>query len=381
MDLHKIILEKKTQIEQLELEKQSHIEQLKNTVVTRQFFDESLVLQEALNEFHGMLNNKNLNEEQIGDSFNDENGESSYTPLFNVPDIGNNSLIEYKTKDSSSKIGDSFNDGNAESSYSHLFNIPDIGNNSQIEYKARDSPSKVSSQENTCDLPDKIKLLGKMKSVKNDFGPNTKLRVGLVIEQESKLKGTDPVFRGRPALIHSSKYHPKLFQDIAKKNVYNIPRIGQRVNTASVPSSIENLIYSLQARLKDNTIALQECINTLAEEYTHSKRWKSQFEKANKSLIDLQRLRQNEKSHNNILFDKRQQLFNDMIRTTSNQSNRPKTGINKEYYPYLEVQHQNSLVKTKLNEKDIRKYNIKHVEFQSDHSIRVYIPHTNKPIS
>jgi hypothetical protein len=363
MDLHNIILNKQNQIEQLECRnlELEHEKGKKNSEngneIKRQFFDESLILQEALNEFRGMLNKKLLDDLELQENMKCE---SDFV---------------------------SFDNKNAPNLFSSVYNTPESDNNSQIGSNTVKSKTMSYSPKVVCDIPDTIKLIGKITSIKHDFGPNTTLGVGLMEQDTNAFHAKENVYRGRPTLIHTTTFHSKTIQDIALKNVYKLPQIIPESKRELVPQTIEELIIGLKMRLKENKLVLQECINSLAEEHRQSKRWKSQYQNARKCLIDIQRSREHDESQKAIFLNKRQGVVDKILSNNKNgnKSNKRTKDIDKrnasykQYYPYLEIERQNNL-KTNMNEKDAKKYNIKPVLPQLEANVLVYIPHNRENI-
>lgn len=230
-----------------------------------------------------------------------------------------------------------------------------------------------------------------MISVQKDFEANSTLSAGLIIKHKNAIlcpkHAYEAIHHGRATLINTSIYHSRLIQDIASKNAYKQAQFVSKAESRQVPSSnMEEAITNLKHRLTETTNTLQECINTLAEEHRNSKRWRSQFEKASRRLLELQQQNNSQDFQRNQFLEKRQGLVNallpiarptvfDQEKWKAMQALPPKVSVvveqSKESYPL-----------TSPTGNNLAKYNIEPEPFHPQtEKVRIYIPQTSTCLS
>jgi hypothetical protein len=212
-----------------------------------------------------------------------------------------------------------------------------------------------------------IRFIGKMNSIQHAFDPPTTLSIGSILQQKSLSKS---ICRGRPTSIHTSNFHSKLVQDIALKSVYKHPHYKPKCNTAA-SLTINDVIEDLKRRLNENMAVLQECINTLAEEYRTSKRWKAKFLKSLTYSKHLQKLHKSEELEKHISIEKQHVLVNAILLNPRSKMKNKKYELDI-VNPFLKNDVSGKFRQT--SENDVMKYNIKSVTLPAVNIVPIYIP-------
>lgn len=391
----------------------------------RLFFDESLILQQAVSEFERKINHKETTLEMSRNNSHESRSSKNSAPenvaVSNRSENRSKSFNDYHSSSVSLPLNDhevsetifkpkmattskfSLLSGE-EAAFQLKFEPEKINSISALSYltesiiRPKTSPESsvfIEKSQFVTNEKERIKEIGKILSIKREFDQPSTLGVGLRIEEKRILQCSfhpkETLYRGRPKLIHSTNFHPQVVQDIANKSVYKQPELIHKKITNTATHAPESTILSLKLRLSETTTTLKECINTLAEEHRQSKRWKAQYEKAQQCLLDLHQAKRDEEYEKRVFLEKRQGVVNAILPLVTRpkfpdkrralEKNKRSLALNgfkgcDNDKDTASIKNQTKCLRT---EKDSLKYKIKPAPICQEENVRIYIPRLQAP--
>ncbi|KAL2914079.1 hypothetical protein HK105_206337 [Polyrhizophydium stewartii] len=167
------------------------------------------------------------------------------------------------------------------------------------------------------------KCTADLLSIKKHYDPPTAVGIGLKHKADSEdLLKTNPyssVCRGKPAKAETTVFHPKRLEQLVRKATDHVNALTgmmtRQTNDLLEAKTPEKYVQILHQQLNDITASLFECIDALAEEQNHARRWRAQCGVMAKRLNNIRVLFDQERIIRSKFYAKRQLCANALLQS------------------------------------------------------------------